>query len=156
MNWISRVVCEHTAVLGRAPTVDAWQPHAPEAAACEAGEELHGWQVGIRARTPAEHQRVLRAVDAVAADRVPVAGAAARLSRLDLPACSVLLSDGELAVGLAWGEPLGLGEIGAWEYALTSDALPDHPWTLLSPGTIAVLDSCGPTVFRVPFSQELT
>lgn len=155
MTWVSRVVCEHTAVLGRAPTVEAWQAHAEAATPCGPRQEQNGWQVGVRSRTPADQQRVLDAITAVPED-LPLAGAIARLTRADLPACSVLVSDGELAAGLAWGEPLGLGEIGAWEYALTSTALTDHPWTPMTPGTIAVLDSCGPTLFRVPFPQELT
>jgi hypothetical protein len=87
-------------------------------------------------------------------DALALAGAVARLTRHDLPSCSVLLSDGELAAGLAWGQPLGLSEVGAWEFALTSQPLPDHDWAPLAPGTIVVLDSCGPTVFRVPYPQE--
>ena len=159
MTWVSRVVCEHAAVLGRAPTVEAWPRHAGDTP-CSTPPPVHdrqvGWQVGVRARTPGDRQRVHEALASIGADHLPLAGAIARLSRADLPACSVLLGDGELAAGLAWGEPLGLGEIGAWEYALTSESLADHPWTPLAAGTIAVLDSCGPTVFRVPFPQELT
>ena len=106
--------------------------------------------------TPFIDCHILSATLLLAVGEDALAGAIARLTRFDLPSCSVLLGDGDLAAGLAWGEPLGLSEIGAWEFSLTATPLADHPWTPLTPGTIAVLDSCGPTVFRVPFPQELT
>lgn len=156
MTWVSRVVCEHSAVLGRAPTVDAWPGHLAGEAPCATSANVATWEVGIRAGSASAREAVHGAVASISGESLPLAGAIARLTRFDLPACSVLLGDGELAAGLAWGEPLGLSEIGAWEFTLTAVPVADHPWTPLTPGTIAVLDSCGPTVFRVPFPQELT
>lgn len=153
MTWISRVVCDHHAVLGRAPTVDAWPPHAAAEATCTHAEHVGGWTVGIAAPTEEARSHVRDAVASVSEDDLPLASAAGRLTRLGLPECSLLLSDGEYAAGIAWGRPLGLGEIGAWEYALTSTPLPGHPWTPLALGTIAFLDSCGPTLFRLPVPE---
>ena len=152
MTWTSRVVCEHSAVLARAATIDTWRAH--DDATCSVPGRVDAWEVGIRAGSAADRSHVRDAVASISGEGVPLPGAIARLTRLGMPACSVLLADGELAAGLAWGEPLGLGEIGAWEFTLTSDPLPEHPSTPLTPGTIVVLDSCGPTVFRLPYPQD--
>lgn len=154
MTWVSRVVCDHHAVLGRAPTVDGWLAH-DEREGCRHAERVGAWTVGIAAPTEQARAQVREAVASVSEHDLPLASAAGRLTRLGLPECSLLLSDGEYAAGIAWGQPLGLGEIGAWEYALTSTPLTDHPWTPLPLGTIAFLDACGPTIFRLPHPTEL-
>ncbi|BBH16596.1 hypothetical protein Back2_08830 [Nocardioides baekrokdamisoli] len=146
--WIGRVICPHEAVLGREETVTDWSGHA----SCVEPGRVGRWAVAVIG--DAARTQVLDTLASIVPD-APVAGAIARLSRADLPRCSVLLSDGEYAAGLAWGEPLGLADLGGWEYALSAAPLDRGSWSPLSPGTIVVLDSCGPVVFPVPFLQEI-
>lgn len=149
MTWMSTVRCAHTALLARAETIDRWPG---DHAGCHSSS-VSGWQVGISGGD-LEQQSAIRTRLATLHDSgLPVAAALAALTRTDLPQCTVLLSDSEYAAGLAWGAPLGLVELDRWEYALTTSASA-QPWQPLAHGTIIALDSCGPTIFQVPYPKD--
>lgn len=149
--WTSRVVCGHGAVLGRSGTADAW---AEKWAAVRTDGSTHGgcatavldgWQVGIRA-DDADVATVLAAVAQARAAGPPASVLVRAATRTSLPDCSILIADGEQLAALSWGLPLGMVELGPWEYAVTGPA--DEPtWTPLAAGSVAALDPCGPTVF---------
>ena len=146
--WISTVTCGHRGVLGRASTVAAWT----DAACCAEATTADGWRVGVEADDPSV---VHRSVAALRRLNLPVGPALARLSRQRLPSCSILLSDGDGLAALAWGRPLGLVEIDRWEYAMTSEPPAGAPWAAVSPGTLIDLADCGPTVFHLPYPDDL-
>lgn len=151
-TWTGRVVCGHRAVLGRQATVASWDSDDDCTAA-----EVGGWQIGVAAATPADAAAVLAAVAAAREGGAPggapepVASILVRVAtRGALPECSILLADGDQVAALAWGRPLGVVELGGWEYAVTSSPPgPDMSWAPLATGTLAALDPCGPTRFSL-------
>src|SRR5581483_9542290 len=134
-----------------ASTVATWT----NSGCCDSATAVGAWRVGVDTASAADEARVIdriAALDSVALDSVglPASATLARLSREDLPRCSILLSDGRSVAALTWGRPLGLTEIDRWEYAVTSEPTSGSAWTPLPSGTLIDLADCGPTVFSLP------
>lgn len=146
-QWGSRVICAHEAALGQASTLAAWPTDG-----CPEVDRLGHWEVGVRTAEPIATSMVLDALRRTPTG-LTIAEALARLTREPLPRCSVLLADGEYAGGLAWGEPLGLSDLGGWEFSLATRPAERRAWRPMVPGTIVSLDACGPTVFTVDFPE---
>jgi hypothetical protein len=144
--WIGAVDCRHRGILARASTVATWATGT----CCDSSVALGPWQCAVDAANTDDAAGVLARIDALRAVDQPASATMARLSREDLPSCSVLISDGRSLAALSWGVPLGLIEIDRWEYAVTSGPVPGSVWTPLIPGTILDLADCGPTVFSLP------
>ena len=93
--WIGAVSCRHRGVLARASTVATWT----NSGCCDSATAVGAWRVGVDTASAADEARVIdriAALDSVALDSVglPASATLARLSREDLPRCSILLSDG--------------------------------------------------------------
>lgn len=144
--WIGAVNCRHRAVLARASTVTAWT----SADCCDSAVTIGVWRLAVDATDPADAALILNRVDALHTLGQPASATLARLSREDLPSCSILMSDGQSIAALTWGHPLGLIEIDRWEYAITSGPVPGAVWTSLPSGTLVDLADCGPTLFSLP------
>lgn len=144
--WIGAVGCRHRAVLARSSTVAAWT--SPEC--CPAQDPIAEWQLGVDAATSTDTLEVQQTIAALRSLALPPSATLARLSREDLPPCSILLSDGQCVAALVWGRPLGLVEIDRWEYAVTSSRQPGAVWSRLESGTLIDLADCGPTFFSLP------
>ncbi|WGL50986.1 hypothetical protein P5P86_13545 [Nocardioides sp. BP30] len=161
--WTARVLCGHHAVLGRAETVAGWtSDDGCDVTGTGAGTGTGAWRIGVDAATAEEIERVHAAVaserDAPGGADLPAASLLVRAAtRHRLPACSILLADGDQLAALAWGLPLGVVELGGWEYAVAATPpAGDSAWVPLAPGTVAALDPCGPTTFplHAPLDPE--
>lgn len=155
--WRSATSTE-TAVLGRDATVRAWMSRAGPTAAI-AHER---WQIGVRAASAVDQDRVVHALaDGHDANLAVGPGLMRAVTRFDLPACSILVADGEQVAALSWGRPLGLAELGDWEYVVSTTppvlatGSRTAQWRLLPPGMLLVLDPCGPTYFPLPLPPDL-
>lgn len=122
-----------------------------DAECCDDVTAVDGWQVGVAAASDPEAFTVREALMSLRPLDLPISATLARLSREDLPPCSILLADGRSVAALAWGPPLGLIEIDHWEHAITSGPATGGEWKPLAPGTLIDLADCGPTIFTLPY-----
>lgn len=144
--WVGAVDCRHRGVLGRASTVAAWT----SAGCCQSTTAVDTWRVGVDTPSSADQASIIARIEALRTLGHPPSATLARLSRDDLPACSILVSDGHVVAALAWGLPLGLIEIDRWEHAITSAPVPGSAWKSLPSGALVDLADCGPTIFSLP------
>jgi len=155
--WRSATSTER-AVLGRDATVRAWLSGAGLTAAI-AHER---WQIGVRTASAVDKDQVVHALaDAHDASLGVGPGLMRAVTGFHLPACSILVADGEQVAALSWGRPLGLAELGDWEYIVSTTppvlatGSRTAQWRLLPPGMLLVLDPCGPTYFPLPLPPDL-